>query len=122
MVEALSAGPLDLLTVTLVNPAAVSFAAALAAALLTAPPLRTWTFVPRAGPPSVGVVVGVVVAEAVAEAVGELVWDGAALAVLSSVSDENPGIFDDAVSYTHLRAHETRHDLVCRLLLEKKKK
>src|SRR5450756_2687760 len=27
-----------------------------------------------------------------------------------------------AVSYTHLRAHETRHDLVCRLLLEKKKK
>ena len=26
------------------------------------------------------------------------------------------------VSYTHLRAHETRHDLVCRLLLVKKKK
>src|SRR5450759_5361676 len=26
------------------------------------------------------------------------------------------------VSYTHLRAHETRHELVCRLLLEKKKK
>src|SRR5450756_2774797 len=25
------------------------------------------------------------------------------------------------VSYTHLRAHETRHELVCRLLLEKKK-
>src|SRR5450756_2854005 len=24
------------------------------------------------------------------------------------------------VSYTHLRAHATRHDLVCRLLLEKK--
>src|SRR5450759_5253711 len=32
------------------------------------------------------------------------------------VNDEEP------VSYTHLRAHETRHDLVCRLLLEKKKK
>src|SRR5450756_2712093 len=29
---------------------------------------------------------------------------------------------EKAVSYTHLRAHETRHDLVCRLLLEKKKK
>src|SRR5450756_2686325 len=29
---------------------------------------------------------------------------------------------DGSVSYTHLRAHETRHDLVCRLLLEKKKK
>ena len=26
------------------------------------------------------------------------------------------------VSYTHLRAHETSQDLVCRLLLEKKKK
>src|SRR5450756_1622650 len=31
----------------------------------------------------------------------------------------HPGLA--AVSYTHLRAHETRHDLVCRLLLEKKK-
>ena len=28
----------------------------------------------------------------------------------------------DAVSYTHLRAHETSLHLVCRLLLEKKKK
>src|SRR5660398_254448 len=28
----------------------------------------------------------------------------------------------DAVSYTHLRAHETKANLVCRLLLEKKKK
>ena len=27
-----------------------------------------------------------------------------------------------AVSYTHLRAHETKANLVCRLLLEKKKK
>src|SRR5450759_3876700 len=31
------------------------------------------------------------------------------------------GIGPKAVSYTHLRAHETRHDLVCRLLLEQKK-
>ena len=28
----------------------------------------------------------------------------------------------DTVSYTHLRAHETKANLVCRLLLEKKKK
>ena len=28
----------------------------------------------------------------------------------------------DTVSYTHLRAHETVLDLVCRLLLEKKHK
>ena len=28
----------------------------------------------------------------------------------------------ETVSYTHLRAHETVLDLVCRLLLEKKKK
>src|SRR5450756_1291013 len=34
----------------------------------------------------------------------------------------NDGITSGPVSYTHLRAHETRHDLVCRLLLEKKKK
>src|SRR5450759_5459708 len=33
--------------------------------------------------------------------------------------DQSPRI--RPVSYTHLRAHETRHDLVCRLLLEKKK-
>src|SRR5450756_131128 len=25
--------------------------------------------------------------------------------------------YTESVSYTHLRAHETRHDLVCRLLL-----
>src|SRR5678816_1237994 len=30
-------------------------------------------------------------------------------------------VFVDAVSYTHLRAHETPEHLVCRLLLEKKK-
>src|SRR5450759_5813644 len=27
----------------------------------------------------------------------------------------------ETVSYTHLRAHETRHEIVCRLLLEKTK-
>ena len=39
------------------------------------------------------------------------------------ISNEgNVEIYDVvAVSYTHLRAHETREDLVCRLLLEKKK-
>src|SRR5450759_3768064 len=30
-----------------------------------------------------------------------------------------PVLWACPVSYTHLRAHETRHDLVCRLLLEK---
>ena len=33
-----------------------------------------------------------------------------------------PPWYDIAVSYTHLRAHETGRNLVCRLLLEKKKK
>src|SRR5450759_5868189 len=38
-----------------------------------------------------------------------------------SSSTITPGaVAKRAVSYTHLRAHETRHDLVCRLLLEKK--
>ncbi len=32
------------------------------------------------------------------------------------------GPVTEAVSYTHLRAHETLRYLVCRLLLEKKKK
>src|SRR5665809_152801 len=31
-------------------------------------------------------------------------------------------VWSDPVSYTHLRAHETKANLVCRLLLEKKKK
>src|SRR5665647_3738145 len=34
----------------------------------------------------------------------------------------SPAISPKAVSYTHLRAHETDSYLVCRLLLEKKKK
>ena len=37
------------------------------------------------------------------------------------VAPVDTGRTETAVSYTHLRAHETRHDLVCRLLLEKKK-
>ena len=38
------------------------------------------------------------------------------------VDREGLGVAEDAgaVSYTHLRAHETVLDLVCRLLLEKK--
>src|SRR5450756_1013319 len=32
---------------------------------------------------------------------------------------EHTQVYLGPVSYTHLRAHETRHDLVCRLLLEK---
>ena len=35
---------------------------------------------------------------------------------------EQGTILDGAVSYTHIRAHETVLDLVCRLLLEKKNK
>ena len=37
-------------------------------------------------------------------------------------SPGSPNRRDHSVSYTHLRAHETVLDLVCRLLLEKKKK
>ena len=35
-------------------------------------------------------------------------------------TDDVQAQWGDTVSYTHLRAHETREDLVCRLLLEKK--
>src|SRR5450759_5703680 len=37
---------------------------------------------------------------------------------VSKIDLENRSVQVNAVSYTHLRAHETRHDLVCRLLLE----
>src|SRR5659263_658867 len=39
--------------------------------------------------------------------------------LLEPVRTFGPDNLYEAVSYTHLRAHETRHDLVCRLLLEK---
>ena len=45
----------------------------------------------------------------------------AGINVLDSVAVAFVGDLQIPVSYTHLRAHETRHDLVCRLLLEKKK-
>src|SRR5450756_824404 len=59
--------------------------------------------------------------------------DGLVLVLMTTISayrarvavdlDENGYVIhsregDVPVSYTHLRAHETRHDLVCRLLLE----
>src|SRR5450759_1518470 len=48
---------------------------------------------------------------------------GVRKALIIAGSDKRGTIYGIyAVSYTHLRAHETRHDLVCRLLLEKKKK
>src|SRR5665647_3842901 len=44
-------------------------------------------------------------------------WSGLALRLRRRCSNSH-----DSVSYTHLRAHETDSYLVCRLLLEKKKK
>src|SRR5665648_603476 len=38
--------------------------------------------------------------------------------MLNAIGLQNVGV----EAFTHLQAHETRHDLVCRLLLEKKKK
>ena len=43
-------------------------------------------------------------------------------AISQRLESEGSGISMEAVSYTHLRAHETVLDLVCRLLLEKKNK
>ena len=40
---------------------------------------------------------------------------------LLAAGEENDPLNCDPVSYTHLRAHETVLDIVCRLLLEKKK-
>ena len=38
------------------------------------------------------------------------------------IEPPDQAVYKEAVSYTHLRAHETGRNLVCRLLLEKKKK
>ena len=48
--------------------------------------------------------------------------DRDALAVLSRSGASMEMMCEKPVSYTHLRAHETGRNLVCRLLLEKKKK
>ena len=59
---------------------------------------------------------------AVASVSGLSLYDanGDELAVVQAKLD-TPAIRTGAVSYTHLRAHETGRNLVCRLLLEKKK-
>ena len=48
--------------------------------------------------------------------------DAAGRPLYLGLDDEAIGARTETVSYTHLRAHETVLDLVCRLLLEKKKK
>ena len=40
--------------------------------------------------------------------------------IQSGISTKTDYLLAGAVSYTHLRAHETKGNLVCRLLLEKK--
>src|SRR5450759_4458873 len=52
----------------------------------------------------------------------QIAWDRATRAEARDFSRWLQVAGKPAVSYTHLRAHETRHDLVCRLLLEKKKR
>eukprot|EP00658_Telonema_sp_P-2_P029485 TRINITY_DN22426_c0_g1_i1.p1 TRINITY_DN22426_c0_g1~~TRINITY_DN22426_c0_g1_i1.p1 ORF type:complete len:164 (-),score=28.69 TRINITY_DN22426_c0_g1_i1:112-603(-) len=47
---------------------------------------------------------------------------GVVVDVCDSVNTDTDADTSTAVSYTHLRAHETPEHLVCRLLLEKKKK
>src|SRR5660397_268271 len=47
--------------------------------------------------------------------------DGSINILMGSV-EVGQGVTTIPVSYTHLRAHETKANLVCRLLLEKKKK
>src|SRR5450759_722154 len=86
----------------------------------TVPSLRTWKLVRSTpagkltGPPAVIWLAG----WADAAVVNRKDMSTAAVSSLDNCAfiDQYPF----AVSYTHLRAHETRHDLVCRLLLEKK--
>eukprot|EP00657_Telonema_sp_P-1_P009033 TRINITY_DN320_c0_g1_i8.p1 TRINITY_DN320_c0_g1~~TRINITY_DN320_c0_g1_i8.p1 ORF type:complete len:127 (-),score=21.86 TRINITY_DN320_c0_g1_i8:49-429(-) len=57
----------------------------------------------------------------IATKVGKLIAEKANEAGIETVVFDRNGYLYP-VSYTHLRAHETVLDLVCRLLLEKKKK
>ena len=59
-----------------------------------------------------------VVAEPLERGFGLTLGNALRRVLLSSIQ----GAAVTAVSYTHLRAHETKANLVCRLLLEKKKK
>ena len=54
----------------------------------------------------------------IAAALPEVVLAGGASAAAENMVNER--LISKPVSYTHLRAHETEADLVCRLLLEKK--
>ena len=51
---------------------------------------------------------------------GPVILDTSAI-VMGNIKSKSVQINNGAVSYTHLRAHETDSYLVCRLLLEKKK-
>src|SRR5450756_3014231 len=53
---------------------------------------------------------------------GSSAWDFECWLLIQNPNPSEATCNVTSVSYTHLRAHETRHDLVCRLLLEKKKK
>ena len=51
----------------------------------------------------------------------EVVANGWKAAGITDAIEKGSASLEPPVSYTHLRAHETEADLVCRLLLEKKK-
>eukprot|EP00658_Telonema_sp_P-2_P014632 TRINITY_DN15567_c0_g1_i2.p3 TRINITY_DN15567_c0_g1~~TRINITY_DN15567_c0_g1_i2.p3 ORF type:complete len:121 (-),score=33.54 TRINITY_DN15567_c0_g1_i2:50-412(-) len=61
-------------------------------------------------------------AASVSPAESAIRMEARAVVVLRCMSVGYPVLCVDTVSYTHLRAHETPEHLVCRLLLEKKKK
>src|SRR5665213_4003511 len=57
------------------------------------------------------------------KSVSTLMSEGKTVLARADVMEGVPEMIPDIpVSYTHLRAHETGRNLVCRLLLEKKKK
>ena len=56
------------------------------------------------------------------EEIAEIATSGTDALILSGTLNITKENMSEPVSYTHLRAHETPEHLVCRLLLEKKKK
>src|SRR5665811_2074356 len=90
----------------------------------------TWASVKEVNPPALsgmatsvvntGTFLGAAVLQPLVGWVMDQGWDGRQLAGARVYSEQNYQTGLGTVSYTHLRAHETVLDLVCRLLLEKK--
>src|SRR5665648_387626 len=79
------------------------------------PALGTWLGFSRTSGEAFGIFAGTAINDTSSVTAAASSWDS--MYTLGSATLDK-AVTVKSVSYTHLRAHETRHDLVCRLLLE----